>query len=78
MSGWQVSTLGEVADFILGKMLDQAKNKGELRPYLANVNVRWGAFDFNGLREMRFEPREVVRGSVAQTLPPELLASGHE
>ena len=43
MSGWQVSTLGEVADFILGKMLDQAKNKGELRPYLANVNVRWGA-----------------------------------
>ena len=64
MSGWQVSTLGEVADFILGKMLDQAKNKGELRPYLANVNVRWGAFDFNGLREMRFEPREVVRYSL--------------
>ncbi len=64
MSDWQVSTLGEVADFILGKMLDQAKNKGELRPYLANVNVRWGAFDLDGLRDMRFEPREVARYSL--------------
>ena len=64
MSSWQISILGEVADFILGKMLDQAKNKGELRPYLANVNVRWGEFDLDGLREMRFEPREVARYSL--------------
>lgn len=64
MSNWQVSTLSEVADFVLGKMLDQAKNKGELRPYLANVNVRWGDFDLDGLREMRFEPREMDRYSL--------------
>ena len=55
---WQHKPLEEVADFRLGKMLDQKKNRGELRPYLANVNVRWGAFDFNALREMRFEASE--------------------
>ena len=30
-------------------------------PYLANVNVRWGEFDFTNLREMRFEQSEVDR-----------------
>ena len=64
MSKWQVSTLGEVADFVLGKMLDQVKNKGQLRPYLANINVRWGEFDLNNLREMRFEPHEMARYSL--------------
>jgi type I restriction enzyme S subunit len=39
-------------------MLDQNKNKGELLPYLANVNVRWGEFSMDGLRTMRFEPKE--------------------
>jgi type I restriction enzyme, S subunit len=51
--------LEEVAEFRLGKMLDQAKNKGELMPYLANVNVRWGAFDLHDLREMRFQHDEL-------------------
>ncbi len=53
--------LEEVADFCLGKMLDQQKNKGELMPYLANLNVRWGSFDLGNLREMRVEPREFDR-----------------
>jgi type I restriction enzyme S subunit len=57
--GWVRKSLGEVADFRLGKMLDQNKNKGELMPYLANVNVRWGAIDLNNLREMRFEDNEL-------------------
>jgi type I restriction enzyme S subunit len=57
--GWVRKTLGEVADFRLGKMLDQNKNKGELMPYLANVNVRWGAIDLDNLREMRFEDNEL-------------------
>jgi type I restriction enzyme S subunit len=59
--GWERRTLGEVADSRLGKMLDEKKNRGELRPYLANVNVRWGRFEFDNLREMRFEPREVEK-----------------
>jgi len=58
---WQTRPLSEIADFVLGKMLDQAKNRGEPLPYLANVNVRWGDFDLSDLREMRFEPHEVER-----------------
>ncbi len=61
---WIVHPLSEVADFVLGKMLDQAKNRGEPLPYLANVNVRWGEFDLAGLREMRFEPHEIERYSI--------------
>lgn len=57
--GWARKALAEVADFRLGKMLDQNKNKGELMPYLANVNVRWGQFDLDNLREMRFEDHEL-------------------
>ena len=59
--GWDRRPLGEVADVRLGKMLDEKKNRGELRPYLANVNVRWGRFEFDNLREMRFEEREVEK-----------------
>lgn len=58
---WEQKPLAEVADFCLGKMLDQNKNRGEALPYLANVNVRWGDFDFENLREMRFEPGEIER-----------------
>lgn len=57
--GWVRKPLDEVADFRLGKMLDQNKNKGDLMPYLANVNVRWGAVDLDNLREMRFEESEL-------------------
>src|ERR1035437_3560205 len=53
--------LEEVADFCLGKMLDQVKNKGALMRYLANVNVRWGEYDFENLRNMKFEPGEIER-----------------
>ncbi len=61
---WSVKPLSEVADFALGKMLDQVRNKGELLPYLANVNVRWGEFDLDDLREMRFESHEIERYSL--------------
>jgi type I restriction enzyme S subunit len=58
---WKRLKLSEVADLCLGKMLDQHKNKGTYRPYLANLNVRWGSFDVSELREMRFEPHEYDR-----------------
>jgi type I restriction enzyme, S subunit len=58
--GWKRKALSEVAEFRLGKMLDQNKNKGDLMPYLANVNVRWGVFELNDLREMRFEDHELT------------------
>jgi type I restriction enzyme S subunit len=58
---WQRKPLGDVADFCLGKMLDEEKNRGEPFPYLANLNVRWGEFDLENLRQMRFEPDEMER-----------------
>lgn len=61
MSSWQSRSLGEIAEMCLGKMLDKNKNKGELQPYLANINVRWGSFDLNSLNKMRFEKSEQER-----------------
>jgi type I restriction enzyme S subunit len=58
---WTSKPLAEVADFCLGKMLDDKKNRGQSLPYLANVNVRWGEFDLTDLREMRFEDHEAGR-----------------
>ncbi len=42
-------------------MLDQQKNRGDLQPYLANVNVRWGEFQLDDLPLMRFEESEQDR-----------------
>ena len=61
---WTTKPLAEVADFCLGKMLDDKKNKGEALPYLANINVRWGEIDLENLREMRFEHDEMDRYGV--------------
>jgi type I restriction enzyme, S subunit len=57
--GWKRRPLEDVAEFRLGKMLDQEKNRGDLLPYLANINVRWGEFDLGDLRRMRFEQDEL-------------------
>lgn len=62
-SNWTWCRLGEIAEMCLGKMLDQVKNKGELQPYLRNVNVRWGSFDLSDLKEMRFTEDEEERFS---------------
>ena len=61
MTKWTTRRLDDVADFCLGKMLDEKKNRGEPLPYLANLNVRWGEFDLENLREMRFEDHERER-----------------
>jgi len=58
---WTTKPLAEVAEFRLGKMLDDKKNKGEPLPYLANINVRWGEYDLESLREMRFAHDEMDR-----------------
>ena len=58
---WERVKLADVSDSCLGKMLDQRKNKGIYKPYLANVNVRWGAFDLDNLQEMKFEDEEDER-----------------
>ncbi|WES90647.1 restriction endonuclease subunit S [Dickeya fangzhongdai] len=55
------SWLGEAR---LGKMLDAAKNKGDLRPYLRNINVRWGMFNLSDVLQMRIEEHELPKVSV--------------
>lgn len=62
--GWAETTLREVAETRLGKMLDAAKNKGEPVPYLRNVNVRWGSFDLYDLMELKVTDDELTELSV--------------
>jgi type I restriction enzyme S subunit len=67
--GWEAKRISEIATHSLGKMLDKAKNRGEPKPYLRNLNVRWGEFDLSDLFEMRFlleeaEKYTVVKGDV--------------
>jgi len=59
--GWVTRKVSEVAKHSLGKMLDKAKNKGDLQPYLRNLNVRWFAFNLSDLLEMPFLPTEVEK-----------------
>lgn len=64
-SPWPTLPLGQIAsEMCLGKMLDKEKNRGDLQPYLRNVNVRWFAFDLADLKEMRFEDKEVEKFSL--------------
>ncbi len=62
--GWRLTTVGEVADHRLGKMLDKEKNKGEMRPYLRNINVRWFHFDLSDIQYMRVMDSELESISV--------------
>lgn len=58
---WPRKKVSEIAKHSLGKMLDKAKNKGEPKPYLRNLNVRWFSFDLSDVLEMRFLPEEEAK-----------------
>lgn len=62
--GWNIKQVSDIADTVLGKMLDKKKNKGTFKPYLRNLNVQW--FDINtaDLLDMRFEDSEYERYSI--------------
>jgi type I restriction enzyme S subunit len=62
---WSIAELAGVSyESILGKMLDKQKNSGLERPYLGNINVRWGQFDLSELKMMKIEDSEVERYSL--------------
>ncbi len=61
---WPSRPLREMASLQLGKMLDKAKNRGSLRPYLRNVNVRWFSFDLSDLLQMPFTEVEEIKLSI--------------
>ena len=62
--GWTATVFGDIADCRLGKMLDQAKNRGEERPYLRNVNVQWGQIALDDVKCMRITADETERYAV--------------
>ncbi len=60
--GWAWTTIREIGDSILGKMLDKAKHTEGIRlPYLRNINVRWGSVDTSDLEQMFFKESEFER-----------------
>ena len=61
---WRIEKLGDVTEMCLGKMLDKQKNKGVQMPYLGNINVRWGEFKLDELKNMPFENDELDRFSL--------------
>ena len=73
---WSWIDVDAVAQSRLGKMLDRGKNKGSLRPYLRNINVRWFDFDLSDLLEMPFEDSEL--GEFSLRLGDVLICEGGE
>lgn len=61
MSRWKNKKVGELFDVQLGKMLSKKAKQGELFPYLANFNVRWGSFDLSRMNAMNFSNREMAK-----------------
>ena len=64
--GWEWCRLGDISINSLGKMLDQQKNKGTLKPYLRNLNVQWHRVYISDLKEMPFEEHETEKYSVTK------------
>jgi restriction endonuclease S subunit len=62
--GWEWCRLGSIAMHSLGKMLDKGKNRGESKPYLRNLNVRWYGIELSNLKMMPFEHQELEKYSV--------------
>lgn len=61
-AGWAETTLGEVANTQLGKMLSQkAKGGANPKPYLRNRNVQWGRFDLADVLTMDFSEAELTK-----------------
>ena len=64
--GWSWCLLPNISHSELGKTLDQAKNTGDLRPYLRSVNIRWDEVDLSDVNQMRFEPEEIDRYTITK------------
>lgn len=59
---WCRAYVGQIANVVLGKMLDKTKHRtGESMPYVRNINVRWCRVDTDDLLEMYFEKSEIQR-----------------
>ena len=58
---WEWVTLQTIATSSLGKTLDKAKNRGDLKPYLCSINVYWDGIDLTTVKEARLEESELPK-----------------
>ena len=63
---WEWIRFGTIANCILGKMLDKANNKGIPKPYLRNINIRWGSIDFTDILMMPVTNEEEIKLSLLE------------
>ncbi len=56
---WKISSLGDLFEVQLGKMLSpKAKTGNSPKPYLGNSNVQWGKFELDELKTLDFNDAE--------------------
>ena len=58
---WEWVRLQTIATSSLGKTLDKAKNKGDLKTYLCSINVYWDGIDLTTVKEARLEECELPK-----------------
>lgn len=59
---WNNSTVGDLFEVQLGKMLSKEARKGiSPKKYLGNINVQWGRVDIRDLKEMDFNESEIKK-----------------
>lgn len=66
LNEWRLKQLKEISETRLGKMLDRAKNTGQLVDYLRNINVRWFHIDFSDVEKLKIEKADLHKFTLAQ------------
>lgn len=67
MTTWKTSTVAELTETQLGKMLNKGKQSGKFAmPYLRTDNVHWGRFDLSEIKEMDILPEEKEKYSATK------------
>lgn len=69
--GVPLGAIGDLADTALGKMLDAKRIGGTPTRYLANINVRWGTFELDHLKDV---PLTDVERKKFELRPGDILA----
>ncbi len=58
-NAWEWVRFDSIAITRLGKMLDGAKNRGDLKPYLRNTNVQWWKIYLDDIKSLRLDSKEL-------------------
>jgi len=59
--GWKWVRLGDVCESRLGKTLNNATDRGEMKPYLCSINVYWEGINLNSVKYAKFSPEEIKK-----------------